>query len=296
MGNLPYLEIDQRAATPGYFQAMGIPLVRGRLLNDGDTAANPLVVVIDENFANRFWPHGDAIGHQVAIDSIPNVKPQMPRWRTVVGVVGHVKHYGLDTEGREQIYSPHTQPLYDVFSPRDMTLAVTTSLDPSSITGAIRDQVFAIDKDLALYNIATMDELVSNSVAQPRLNLSLLVAFAVLALVLAAVGVYGVMAYAVTQRTQEFGIRMALGATSSVVLKQVFLEGGRLAALGLVLGIFAAFALTRLMSSLLFGVNPSDPLSFGAAAAILALVALAACYIPARRATRVEPLVALRHE
>jgi putative ABC transport system permease protein len=141
-----------------------------------------------------------------------------------------------------------------------------------------------------------MDQLVSNSVAQPRLNLSLLVVFALLALALAAVGVYGVMAYAVTQRTQEFGIRMALGASPADVLKRVFLEGGRLAALGLGLGLIAALALTRLMASMLYGVKPSDPLSFGVAAVLLAVVALAACYIPARRATRVDPLVALRYE
>jgi len=273
-GNVPYMEIDQRSATPGYFQAMHIPLVRGRLLNSADDASAPLV----------------------AVDAVPDVKPQTPRWRTIVGVVGHVKHYSLDVEGREQIYLPHTQPLFGVYSPRDMTLAVRTSLDPTSVTSAVRDQVFAMDKDLPLYNIATMDQLISDSVAQPRLNLSLLVAFAVLALTLAAVGVYGVMAYAVTQRTQEFGIRMTLGAGRSDVLRQVFFEGGRLAALGLALGLIAALALTRLMASLLFGVKPADPLTLGAAAALLIFVAFAACYIPARRATRVDPIVALRYE
>jgi putative ABC transport system permease protein len=296
MANLPYMEIDQRVATAEYFQAMGIPLVRGRLLTDADDASAGLVAVVDTNFAYRFWPHRDAIGQRVAVDTIPNVKPQVPRWRTIVGVVGHVKHYSLDVEGREQIYFPHSQPHYGVYVPRDMTLAVRTSVDPASVTSAIREQVFAIDKGLPLYNIATMDQLVSNSVAQPRLNLSLLVAFSVLALVLAAVGVYGVMAYAVTQRTQEFGIRMALGASTSDVLKQVFLVGGRLAALGLGLGLIAALALTRLMASMLYGVKPTDPLSLGVAAALLAVVAFAACYIPARRATRVDPLVALRYE
>jgi predicted permease len=296
LGNLPYMEIDQRAATPEYFQTMEIPLVRGRLLSEADDASAAFVAVVDTNFARRFWPHRDAIGQRVAVDTIPNVKPNAPRWRTIVGVVGHVKHYSLDVEGREQIYLPHRQPLFGVYVPRDMTIAVRTSLDPASVTSAIREQVFAIDKDLPLYNIATMDQLVSNSVAQPRLNLSLLVAFAVLALALAAVGVYGVMAYAVTQRTQEFGIRMALGASPADVLKQVVLDGGRLAALGLALGLIAALALTRLMASLLYGVNPSDPVSLGVAAALLAVVALAACYIPARRATRVDPLVALRYE
>ncbi len=296
LGNLPYLEIDQRAATSEYFQAMEIPLVHGRLVSDADDASAPLVALVDTDFAHRFWPHRDAIGQRVAIDTIPNVKPAAPRWRTIVGVVGHVKHYGLDVEGREQIYFPHKQPLFGVFAPRDMTLAVRTSLDPASVTSAIREQVFSIDKDLPLYNVATMDQLVSISLAQPRLNLSLLVAFAVLALGLAAVGVYGVMAYAVTQRTQEFGIRMALGASPGNVLKQVFLEGGRLAALGLALGLIAALALTRVMASLLYGVKPSDPVSLGVAAALLAVVAFAACYIPARRATRVDPLVALRYE
>ena len=296
LGNLPYMEIDQRAVTPEYFQTMQIPLVRGRLPSDADDAGAQLVAVVDTSFARRFWPNGDAIGQRVAVDTIPNLKPPAPRWRTIVGVVGHVKHYALDVEGREQIYFPHEQPLYGVYVPRDMTLAVRTSLDPASVTSAIREQVFAIDKGLPLYNIATMDQLVSNSVAQPRLNLSLLVAFAVLALALAAVGVYGVMAYAVTQRTQEFGIRMALGASSADVLRQVFFEGGRLAALGLGLGLIAALALTRLMASLLYGVKPSDPVSLGLAAALLAVVALAACYIPARRATRVDPLVALRYE
>jgi predicted permease len=296
LGNFPYMEIDQRTATPEYFQAMEIPLVRGRMLTDADDASGALVAVVDTNFAHRFWPHREAIGQRVAIDAIPNAKPAAPRWRTIVGVVGHVKHYSLDVEGREQIYLPHRQPLYGVFASRDMTLAVRTSLDPASVTNAIREQVFAIDKGLPLYNIATMDQLVSNSVAQPRLNLSLLVAFAVLALALAAVGVYGVMAYAVTQRTQEFGIRMALGASPADVLKQVFLEGSRLAALGLGLGLIAALALTRLMASMLYGVKPSDPLSLGGAAALLAIVAFAACYIPARRATRVDPLVALRYE
>jgi predicted permease len=296
LGNLPYIEIDQRSATPEYFQTMEIPLVHGRFLKNADDETAPLVAVVDANFAQRFWPHRDAIGQRVAIDTIPNVKPAAPRWRTIVGVVGHVKHYGLDVEGREQIYFPHRQPLYGAFAPRNMTLAVRTALDPSSVTSAIREQIFAIDKDLPLYNIATMDQLVSKSVGQPRLNLSLLVSFAVLALVLAAVGVYGVIAYAVTQRTQEFGIRMALGASRSDVLKQVFLEGGRLAALGLALGLIAALALTRLMASLLYGVKPSDPVTLGVAAALLAFVALSACYIPARRATRVDPMVALRYE
>jgi putative ABC transport system permease protein len=199
-------------------------------------------------------------------------------------------------EGREQIYFPHTQPPYGKYSPREMTLAVRTSADPAGVSNAIREQVLGVDKDLPLYNVATMDQLVSESVAQPRLNLSLITAFAVLALLLAAVGVYGVMAYTVTQRTQEFGIRMALGASRGDVLNQVIREGGKLAALGLALGLGAALALTRMMASLLYGVAPSDPVALAAAAVVLAIVAFVACYLPALRATRVEPIVALRYE
>ena len=296
LANLKYMEIDQRSATPEYFQAMQIPLVRGRLLNDADDASAPLVVLVDTSFAQRFWPHANAVGRRVAMDTIPGMKPATPRWRTIVGVIGHVKHYSLDVEGREQIYVPHEQPLFGTFVPRDMTLTVRTLLDPASVTSSIRQQVSAIDKDLPIYNIATMDQLISTSVAQPRLNLSLLGAFAFLALVLAAVGVYGVMAYAVTQRTQEFGIRMALGAQPADVLKQVFLEGGRLACGGLAIGLIAALALSRVMASLLFGVNPNDPMTIGIALALLAFVALAACYFPARRATRVDPIEALHYK
>jgi predicted permease len=296
VGNFPYTEIDQHAATPGYFEAMQIPLVRGRLLNYGDDAAAPLVVVVDTDFAKRFWPNGDALGQKVAVDTVPNLKPAMPRWRTIVGVVGHVKHYGLAEEGREQIYVSHEQPDYGSYAPRDMTLAVRASQAPASITSAIREQVFAMDKNIPLYNVATMDQLISTSVAQPRLNLSLLVTFAALALLLAAVGVYGVMAYTVTQRTQEFGIRVALGAAPADILRQVILEGGRLAAMGLGIGIVAALIFSRVMGSLLYGVKPSDPMALGVAAGVLIVVALAACYIPARRATRVDPLVALRYE
>jgi putative ABC transport system permease protein len=293
-GNFAFIEADQRIATPGYFNALQIPLVRGRYLLDSDTADAPLVGVVDADFAQRFWPGQDPIGKQIAIDSVPKSDPDHPvlRWRTVVGVVGHVRHYGLDTRGREQAYFPESQVEYG----RDLYIAVRTNLGPENIINSIRQQLASIDGQVPIYNIATMDELLSHSVAQPRLNFTLLAAFASLALLLASVGIYGVMAYAVSQRTHELGIRMALGATQGNVLKLVLLEGGRLAAIGIGVGLISSVALTRLMASLLFGVKPTDPITFALVAGLLVAVALVACYVPAHRATKVDPLFALRYE
>ena len=292
LNNLRYIEADYRTAAPGYFEALQIPLERGRFLTDADTADAPFVAVVDRDFVRRFWPNEDPIGKRISINTVPNSKPLMPQWCTVVGVVGHVKHYGPDVEGREQAYFPLAQsPFF-----RSMYLAVRTTLEPTSLTNAIRQQVFAVDKNMPIYEVSTMDQLLSNSVVQPRLNLTLLVAFATLALGLAAVGIYGVMAYTVTQRTHEIGIRMALGAQRQDVLRQVLKEGARLAALGLALGLSGSLAATRLIATMLFGVKPNDPLTFAAVAVILGSVALAACYIPSRRATRVDPMVALRYE
>ena len=291
-GNMAYFETDQRIVTPGYFEAMGIQLVRGRLFTDADSADAPLVAVVDSTFVQHFWPGQDPIGKRVAIDTIPISNPLLPRWRAVVGVVGHIKHYGLDTEGREQAYFPHMQITYA----RDMYLAVRTNLDPASVTAGVRQQVLGIDKNLPIYGIATMDELLSNSLAQPRLNLVMLGVFAAVALILAAVGVYGVMAYHVAQRTHEIGVRMALGAQPGDVLRQVVLEGGRLGAAGLAIGLAVSLVLTRGMASLLFGVAPSDPVTYAAVFVILTCAALAACYIPARRATHTDPMEALRYE
>jgi putative ABC transport system permease protein len=292
MNNLPFTEIDYRTIVPGYFEAMQIPLVRGRLLSERDTSEAPRVTVVDRDFANRFWPNQDPIGKRIAVQAIPKSNPLLPQWCTVVGVVGHVKHYGPDVEGREQAYFPLTQLSFA----RTMYLAVRTNLEPASVTSAIRQQVLAVDKNMPIYEVSTMDQLLSDSVVQPRLNLTLLAAFATIALVLAAVGIYGVMAYTVTQRAHEIGIRMAMGAQSEDVLKQVLREGARLAAIGLAVGLLGSLAATRLIRTLLFGVETTDPLTFVAVAVILLGVSLAACYIPARRATRVDPLVALRYE
>jgi putative ABC transport system permease protein len=292
LNNLPFLEEDYRTIMPGYFDAMRIPLVSGRFLTDADVADAPLAAVVDQNFVRRFWPNENPIGKRICVNAVPNSNPLVPIWRTVVGVVGHVRHYGPDVEGREQLYFPLAQISFD----RTMYLAVRTALDPAGVANAIRQQVLAVDKSMPIYEVSTMDQLLSHSVLQPRLNLTLLVAFAVLALGLAAVGIYGVMAYTVTQRTREFGIRIALGAQGQDVLKNVLREGALLAVVGIGLGLAFSVSATRLIATLLFGVKPTDPLTFAAAAVILTSVALTACYIPARRATRVDPVVALRYE
>ena len=289
---LPYLETDARAATSGYLEAMKIPLVRGRYLTPGDTADSQYVAVVDTDFANRFWPSSDLIGKRIGFDTIPNTKPAQMRWRTVVGVVGHVKQYGLEVKGREQAYFPHSQSS----SYLQMTLAVRTSNSPESMTRSIREAINSLDKDLPLFGVKTMDSLVARSTSQSRLNMTLLALFAGLALALSAVGIYGVMSYAVTQRTQEIGIRLAIGAQARDVMRMVLGEGLKLAVCGTGLGLIGALIVARLISSLFFGIAPHDPIAFAGITALLGLVAFLACYLPARRATRVDPLVALRYE
>jgi len=295
LGRYPYIEADRRTVSPDYFATLGIRLISGRYFTDADNESAPRVVIVDEMFQHRFWPEGSAIGKRILV----GVDGQNPRWGEIVGVVAHVNHYGIDQvkqfalkfDGREMVYFPMEQRP----NPR-MYLAVRTSSDPTNLTSAIREQVRAIDPDQPIYEVSTMDNLLATSVSRRRLNMILFAAFSAIALVLAIVGIYGVLSYSVTQRTHEIGIRMALGARQRSVLGLVVAQGMTLVAGGLVIGIGAAFALTRLMQSLLFGVSATDPATFGAISVILALVALLACLIPARRASRVDPMVALRYE
>jgi putative ABC transport system permease protein len=280
-----YLEADWRPTTPGYFEAMRIPLVEGRLFTDADDAQAPLVTIVDIDFANRFWPGQDPIGKRVVAVG--------REWRTIVGVVGHVKHYALNVKGREQIYFPQNQSDFNI---RDMFLVARTSGDPAALTNAIRQEVMRLDPEQPVYAVKTMEELLDASVAQPRLNLFLLGLFAGLALLLAAVGIYGVLAYSVTQRTREIGIRLALGAEPSDALMLVVRQGLALALTGIALGLAGSLLITRFISTLLFGVTPTDPFTYAAVSGLLLMVALAASYIPALRATRVDPIVALRYE
>jgi putative ABC transport system permease protein len=283
----PYIEADRRAVSAGYFESLGISLLQGRPLTEADTADSPKVAVVDEDFVRRFWPDGNAVGKHISVGG----GPQGIQWGDIVGVVRHIHHYGPEKEGREQAYFPYQQR-----PARTMYLAIRTAADPASLAGAVREKVRGIDKDQPVYEVRTMNQLVSASVAQPRLNLVLLGVFAAVALILAATGIYGVMSYSVTQRTHEIGIRMALGAGSTNVMRLVVGRGMVLAGVGVAIGLAAAFAMTRVMASLLFGVSATDPVTFVVIAIVLIVVALIASVIPARRAVRVDPIVALRYE
>ena len=289
----PYIEADQRGVTPGFFEAMRIALARGRFFTDADNATAPPVAIVDEDFARRLWPGRDPIGQQIATGAVPNSTPVAPLWRTVVGVVGHVKNSSLEQQGREQVYVPAEQR---GFRTGNAYLTIRAAGDPLALASTVQRQVHALDRSLPVFEVRTMDERLGQSVAQRRFNMLLLVGFGALALLLAIVGTYGVIAYSVSQRTQEIGIRMALGATRRDVLAMVLGGALRLAGAGVAIGVLLAAAATQLLSSLLFGVRSTDPGTFGATIAILLAAALTAAYLPARRATRVDPMAALRAE
>jgi putative ABC transport system permease protein len=266
-----------------YFQAMQLHMVKGRTFSETDNDKSPLVAIISETMARKYWPNEDPMGKRIGRGP--------DKWREIVGVVRDVKHFGLDSDAPPTMYFPMRQ-----VPARGMDLVVRTSGDPLSMAPVLRQQVWAGDRNLAIANLGTMKDLVSSSITQQRFILTLLACFAALALLLAAVGIYGVMSYAVTQRTHEIGIRMALGARVGDVLRLVVRQGLVLTLIGVAIGIALAFSLTRLMKSLLFDVAPTDALTFAIVALALVLVALLACLIPARRATKVDPLIALRYE
>jgi putative ABC transport system permease protein len=278
---------DRHTISTAYLSAMGIPLLRGRNFSDSDNETAPDVALINSTMARRFWANGDPIGKRFLWGHPDTDK----KWFTIVGVVADTKLYGLDNPARLEIYYPYLQRPNS-----DMNLVVRSAVDPSSLTASIRAAVATIDKDQPIFAVHTMQELVDDSISTRRLTLVLLGIVSVLALVLAAIGIYGVVAYSVALRTQEIGIRMALGAQRQDVLRLVLGQGARIAFFGVAIGLAAAAALARLLSSLLFSVSASDPLTFAAVAVLLIAVALLACYIPARRALRVDPIIALRYE
>jgi putative ABC transport system permease protein len=276
---------DRYSISPGYLRALRIPLISGREIDEQDRASSPLVVLINDSTARQFWPGENPIGRRLKMGDTKGP------WRTVVGVVGDVLHKSLDAPHTLQIYLPHAQ-----FTDSDMLLVVRTSLGPSSLAATVRGTIAAIDPQAPIASVATMEEIVSASVAQQRFGVLLFGLFAAIALALAAVGMYGVISYGVAQRTHEIGIRMALGARRSDVLHLIVGEGMKPAFVGTAIGLGAAFGLTRLLTSLLYGVTPTDPVVFASVSALLVGVALLACYIPARRAVRVDAMTALRYE
>ncbi|MEK6322864.1 MAG: ABC transporter permease [Acidobacteriota bacterium] len=276
-----------RAITPDYFRAMGMALIQGRPFSEHDTAQSPAVVIINQTMARLFWPGENPLGRRIR----PVVPGQDEPWAEIVGITRDVTHWGLDRGAQAEAYYPHTQQTV----PR-MTLVVRTSSEPLQMVAAMRQQVGTLDQDLPVSKVRTMEQLLTESVSGRQFNMLLMGVFAAAALLLAAIGLYGLMAYSVTQRTHEIGIRMALGAQAGNVLRLVIGQGIMLALTGVIIGLMASLALTRLMKSLLFGVSATDPLTFAGIAGVMALVALLACYLPARRATKVNPLTALRHE
>jgi len=284
--------VNNRVVSPDYFRALDIPLLKGRLLSAQDNTQAPLVVVINQAVARRYWGDEDPVGKRLKF-GLRASDPCCP-WLTVAGVVGSVRQVGLDSDPYPEFYRPFTQEHPSWARPRALFIRATG--DPLSLVAAVKSQIWAVDKDQTIWAVRAMDEIVSSSLAPRRFNLLLLGVFASLALVLASVGIYSVISYAVSQRTREIGVRMALGAHAGDIIKMIIGQGLALTLVGVATGLLASLALTRWMESLLFGVSATDPLTFAGVALLLTLVALLACWIPARRATRVDPLVALRSE
>jgi putative ABC transport system permease protein len=276
---------NYRVVSPRYFEALGIPLLRGRVFTDHDVETSPLVAVVDQAFADRHFPDENPIGHRLDIGNGGSGSTE------IVGVVGSVHHEGLDANPRATMYVPYRQ---DIFS--SMWIMARTGGDPARLAGSVRQVMREIDPALPVFGLAPLTDAVTQSVAERRFSMLLLTLFAAIALFLAAVGLYGVVAYTVTQRTQEIGLRIAIGAAPSHVLRMVVGDGLKLATIGVALGIAAALALARVIESMLFNVTPFDAASYSATALVLLAVAALACYVPARRAMRVDPLVALRRE
>jgi predicted permease len=277
-------EVMFNTAMPNYFETIGIPFIKGRLFNNQDQVNTPSVLIINETMARKFWPNQDPLGKQVKF-------VQDGTMGTVIGVVGDAKHYWLEEESRPQMYAAYSQQP-GIFA----TVVMRTSVEPLSLAETVRQAIWKVDSDQPMWKIRTVEFLVNRSVADRKFLLALMGIFAALALLLTMIGLYGVISYLINQRTQEIGIRMALGAQAGDILRMVLKQGMTLVLIGVGIGLLGAIALTRVMSSLLFGVTAKDPMTFAAVATLLAVVAFVACYIPARRATKVDPLIALRYE
>jgi predicted permease len=279
-------EVGYRTASPGYFAALRIPVLEGRGFADADTAESLLVAVVNRALAERFFPSGDAVGSRVRLG--PN--PKAP-WRTIVGVIGNIRHDGLESAVAPEAFLPSAQDVNG-----DMALAVRGDGDPAALASAVRDAVRAVDPSVTVWEMRTLDDMLQEHVAPRRLAMLLVQGFALVALALALIGIYGVLSYTVSQRVPEIGVRMALGASPAEILRMTIGDGLRLAVPGIALGVIAAFAATRLASAVLFNVSPADPASYAVLTAAVLAVAFAACYLPARRAARIDPLSAIRDQ
>jgi len=281
---------NTQVISPDYFSVMRIPLIRGGVLNEGDLNPAPSTVVVNQSLARKIWPEADAIGKRLRL------KPDAP-WLTVAGIVSDIKNEGSSKATKPELYFLYTEKPFGLWADlRSMTLVVRTSSEPQQMVSAIRGELNSLDPDLPIYKVQTLGEIVSASASQTRFPTVLLSVFAGIALLLAAIGVYGVLAYTVAQSRHEIGVRMALGAPRQHILKLFLGHGIKWAALGGSVGLVAAFILVRFMRSMLFEVGPYDPTIFLSVAGVLGIVVLMACYFPARRATRVDPMVALRYE
>ncbi len=290
LGGLSY-DANHRQISSDYFRAMGIPLQQGRPFNDGDNEQSVYVAIINETMSRQYWPGENPIGKRIKLGDPAD--PDLP-WTTIVGIAGDVRQMGVDEPVKPEMYFPYQQSVEPFYTPRD--LVIRTSVDPLSVVAAARNEIHQVDPDQPISNVRTMAQVLGEETSSRRLGMTLLTVFAGLALLLATLGIYGVLAYFVVQHTQEIGVRMALGAQRSDILKLVLKKGMALALLGVAIGLVAAFALTRLMASLLFGVGSTDPVTYASIAILLTVVAFFACYLPARRATRVDPMTALVYE
>ncbi|HET9710852.1 MAG TPA: ABC transporter permease [Pyrinomonadaceae bacterium] len=280
---------NYRVVTPNYFRAMSIPMLQGRAYTDRDNENAPRVMIVNEELAQSVFPGENVIGKRITFGNTDD--NQQPIWFEIVGVAANIRSVELREEPESELYFSASQTIWP-----SMSLVVRSSVEPASLSGSVRQIVNEVDKSVPVSSVQTMDHIVSQSITQPRFNLFLLGLFSAVAMLLSAAGIYGVTAYTVTQRTHELGIRLALGAQVGDVLKMILGQGMAVIGVGLVLGLVAAFGLMRLLRSLLFGVGENDPITFVAITVLLLLVALVACYIPARRATKVDPLEALRYE
>jgi len=283
------VEAEWSWVTPDYFKAMNTALLAGRAFTEADAEGAPLVAVVDESFAQRYYPNEDPVGRRIKRGKLDSKRP----WLTIVGVVRHMQSRRLDATSGVQVYFP----FYQDATAYNMSLVVRTSVaDPHSLSSTVLAAIQSLDKNQPVYDVFTLRQILGDSMAQRRFSMLLMGMFAAVALALAAVGIYGVMSYSVAQRTHEIGIRIALGAQPNDVLKLVIGHGMTLTLIGVTIGLAAALALTRLLETLLFGISATDWVTYAEIAALLAGVALLACYLPARRAAQVEPIIALRQE